>query len=193
MNWAHHWICRCAWWRRKLTHDLVPWVLNGYSLGARTLEIGPGPGLTSEILQHRSASMVCVELDVQLACGLRERKMGNHVHLVCGDAAALPLASESFDSVVAFTMLHHVKSAAAQDALFREAARILRPGGVFAGTDSRESPLFRLIHWGDTMQMINPDTLSERLHQAGFVDMEIECRNYEFRFFARRAITAASA
>lgn len=191
MNWAHRWICRSAWWQRKLTQEVAPWVLQGLSLGPKTLEIGPGPGLTSDFLQHRSESLVCVELDGALAQGLQHRGLGRHVHLICADASVLPLTSQAFDTVVAFTMLHHVESAPAQDALFREAARVLRPGGVFAGTDSLDNPIFRLLHWRDQMQLIDPDTLPERLHRAGFAHAEVERHKYEFRFFAKKTTAIA--
>jgi SAM-dependent methyltransferase len=59
----------------------------------------------------------------------------------------MPFADGSFTGVVAFTMLHHVSTMAAQDSLFSEARRVLRPGGVFAGFDGVDSLLFQLIRW----------------------------------------------
>ncbi len=41
------------------------------------------------------------------------------------------------------------KSAQLQDQLFAEVNRVLSPGGVFAGSDSRVSAMFRLIHLYD--------------------------------------------
>jgi ubiquinone/menaquinone biosynthesis C-methylase UbiE len=49
------------------------------------------------------------------------------------------LPDAAFDGVVCFTMLHHVPSALLQYRLLAEVARVLRPGGVFAGTGSRSS------------------------------------------------------
>ncbi len=191
MNRVHHWICRSAWWRRTLSQSLIPWALQDIALGHRTLEIGPGPGLTSQLLQQRIPRLICAELDYGLAHGLahglRRQSHTDNLHVLCGDAALLPLGSGSVDSVLAFTMLHHVSSASRQDALFAEVARVLRPGGVFAGTDSIQNPLFRLLHWGDTMQMVHPGTLTSRLKRAGFAHASVETRRREFRFRAWRA------
>ncbi|GHF16232.1 hypothetical protein GCM10010359_17110 [Streptomyces morookaense] len=45
-----------------------------------------------------------------------------------GGGTHMPFADGRFDSVVCFTMLHHVPTPAAQDRLFAEAHRVLRPG-----------------------------------------------------------------
>jgi hypothetical protein len=62
----------------------------------------------------------------------------------------------------------------------------LRPGGVFAGSDSQPSLRFRLIHLFDTMVVIDPATLSRRLSAAGFTDVEVELRR-SVRFKAYKA------
>jgi hypothetical protein len=50
---------------------------------------------------------------------------------------------------------------------------VLRPGGVFAGMDSRLSLRFRLLHVGDTMVPVDPATLPERLRAAGLADAAV--------------------
>lgn len=186
MNRVHHWICGSGWWRSQLAKDLMPWALDGLALGEWSLELGLGPGLTSALLQSMTGTLVCAEYDRGLAGRLRSRVPNGNVRVLCGDATALPLHSGAFDSVLAFTMLHHVTPASAQDALFAEVARVLRPGGVFAGTDSLESPLFRMLHWKDALQIVRPDGLAERLRRAGFAETEIEVRKRDFRFCTRR-------
>ncbi|GIL25405.1 hypothetical protein NUM_06600 [Actinocatenispora comari] len=86
-----------------------------------------------------------------------------------------------------FTMLHHVPSVAQQDALFAEACRVLRPGGAFRGVDSDLSIGFRLLHLGDTMVVLDPATLPDRLRRAGFaVDTVAHRPRREISFTARR-------
>jgi hypothetical protein len=83
-------------------------------------------------------------------------------------------------------MLHHVPTPAEQDRLFAEAARVLRPGGTFAGIDSRLSLRFRLIHVGDTMTVVDPDALPARLAAAGLAEPGTELGGRSFRFRATR-------
>jgi SAM-dependent methyltransferase len=94
---------------------------------------------------------------------------------------------ESFSGAVSFTMLHHVPSPALQDGLLREVHRVLRPGGMFAGTDSRWSRTFELLHFRDTMVIVDPDTFASRLEAAGFEDVKVDAAERAFRFRARRA------
>ena len=103
-----------------------------------------------------------------------------------GDGADLPFEDATFDAVVCFTMLHHVPSPAQQDRLFTEAARVLRPGGVFAGSDSRLSLRFRLIHIGDTMVVVDPAALPDRLRTVGFADVLVDTSPRSLRFRAAR-------
>jgi SAM-dependent methyltransferase len=104
-----------------------------------------------------------------------------------GDATAMPFPDASFDAAVCLTMLHHVPSAALRDQLLREAARVLRPGGVLAGTDSLYSFSFRLLHLLDTMVVVDPESFPARLEAAGFREIAIDVRKpYAFRFRARK-------
>ena len=99
----------------------------------------------------------------------------------------MSLPSESFDGAVSFTMLHHVPSAALQDRLLGEVARVLRPGATFAGTDSRYSRYFGMLHWFDTMVVVDPATFPKRLEAAGFKDVRVDLAERAFRFRAIRA------
>ncbi len=70
---------------------------------------------------------------------------------------------------------------------FAEVARVLRPGGTFAGTDSLGTgPLFKLIHVGDILQPVDPDGLPRRLEAAGLTDARVGRGGRSFRFSARK-------
>jgi SAM-dependent methyltransferase len=107
------------------------------------------------------------------------------VTVIRGDATAMPFVDARFSGAVSFTMLHHLPSPDLQDKLLREVRRVLRPGGVFAGVDSRQSLSMRLLHIHDTLVPVNPNTFSARLEAAGFQDVFIETDNRAFRFHAR--------
>src|SRR5215471_15230776 len=163
MNRFHRWYCRSDLWRQRAQGELVPWVLKGVDLGDELLEIGP-----------------------QLAESLQRRKRGSNVRVIQGDATRLPFPDGAFSGAVSFTMLHHVPSPALQDRLLAEVCRVLKPGGVFAGSDSRWSVGFHLIHLRDTMVLVEPDTFVARLEAAGFTDVSVRVAKRAFRFRARR-------
>ena len=103
------------------------------------------------------------------------------------DATAMPFADGRFSGVVCFTMLHHVPSADLQNQLLAEVSRVLRAGGVFAGTDSiGTGRAFRLLHVRDTLVPVAPDGLPPRLEHAGLIEPRVE-RGGRCFAFARAA------
>jgi ubiquinone/menaquinone biosynthesis C-methylase UbiE len=186
MNQLHRWLCRSSWWDRALRGEIVPWVLEGVALGDDLLELGPGPGLTTDILRTRVASMTAIDVDGRLAGALATRLGDANVRVLVGDATAMPFAGESFSAVVSMTMLHHVPSPGQQDRLLAEAYRVLRPAGTFAGTDTTGGLGVRLLHVRDTMVLVDPDTFGARLETAGFRDVAVDVAKGRFRFRARR-------
>jgi SAM-dependent methyltransferase len=186
MNLVHRALCRSGWWSKTLKEQVLPWVLDGVDLGANVLEVGPGPGLTTDLLRTRASRLTCVEIDKALARSLSGRLAGLNVTVLHEDATHMSLPDASFDGAVSFTMLHHVPSAALQDRLLAEVARVLRPGGIFAGIDSLYSRTFGLLHLFDTMVVVDPRTFPHRLEAAGFTSVQVDTNAHAFRFRARR-------
>jgi SAM-dependent methyltransferase len=186
MNWFHQQVCRSGRWRRRLQRELLPWALKGVELGDDVLEIGPGPGATTDLLRGRTKRLTALEVDATAAAALQKRLNNLGVCVVHGDGAAMPFPDSSFSGVVSLTMLHHMPTTALQDQLLAEARRVLRPGAVFAGLDGVGSFLFRLIHLGDTYTPVNPDTFAWRLEAAGFAEVVVERGCQRFRFRATR-------
>jgi SAM-dependent methyltransferase len=178
VNVLHRWYCASARWRRTVDRALLPWVLGRTALDGETLEIGPGPGATTEGLLARGARVTALEIDEALAESLR-RRLAGRATVRQGTAT-----DASFDVVASFTMLHHLPSAAAQQQALAECRRVLRPGGVLVGCDSRPGLGFRLAHLGDTMVVVDPRTLAGRLEGLGFVDARVETATRAFRFTA---------
>lgn len=185
MNRIHRKICQSDKWANSMHTQLMPWAVGDVPLDGDVLELGPGYGITTTWLAQHGGNLTAVEVDPTLAAALRTKFDGT-VDIREGDAAALPFPDKSFDTVVCFTMLHHVPTAAQQDRLFAEAKRVLRPGGVFAGSDSRLSLRFRIIHIGDTMTPVSPDTLPDRLIGAGFEKAKVSVGGRSIRFRATR-------
>jgi len=185
MNRLHHWLCRSARWRKTI-EQRVPWVLSGSNLGQDVLELGPGPGITTDLVRLSAPRLTAIELDPELADSLRARLHGSNVEVVTGDATSMPFPDGQFSGGVSFTMLHHVPSPELQDKLLREVRRVIQPGGAFVGSDSLQSLYMRLIHIGDTLVPIDPDRFGARLEGAGFEVIEIEKKTDVFRFHARK-------
>jgi len=191
MNLIHRWLCSSAHWKKVVETYILPWTLEGLNLGSDILEVGPGPGVSTDLLRTRVAHLTCVEADRGFADKLR-RRLDQSVCVMCEDATAMSLPDESFDGAVCFTMLHHVPSVAKQDRLLREVSRVLRPGGLFAGTDSLYSRSFELLHLFDTMVVVDPGTFAARLEAAGFGEVHVDVMEpYAFRFRARKPIAVA--
>ncbi|HEX5410535.1 MAG TPA: class I SAM-dependent methyltransferase [Terriglobia bacterium] len=186
MNRVHRWLCRSARWKKALEEAILPAVVNGIDLGDNLLEVGPGPGLTTDWLRVRLPQLTAVEIDGQLARRLANRMRGANVRVIQGDGAALPFKDDSFSGAVAFTMFHHVPSVELQNRLFQEVCRVLRPGGVFAGVDSADGWLMRLLHISDTLVPVDPAALPARLQSAGFTCISINTDKSGFRFSAVR-------
>jgi ubiquinone/menaquinone biosynthesis C-methylase UbiE len=186
MNRIHHWLCRSNRWKRRLENELIPRALRGIDLGDHLLEIGPGPGLTTDILRRRYAQITSLEVDQNLANSLRSRLQNTNVRVVEGDAIAMPFPDASFSGAACFTMLHHVPGIELQDRLFRETYRVLKPGAMFIATDSRPSLTMKLIHIRDTMVLIDPGTIRGRLKRAGFGEIFVEIAMGALHFHARR-------
>ena len=192
MNHLHRWYCRSSFWKKKVETEILPWSLSGVDLGNDLLEIGPGPGLTTDWLRLHCGHITCIEVDRELARSLGRRTARAGVRVHCGSAASMPYRDGTFSSVVSFTVLHHVPSVALQNSLFAEAYRVLKPGGTFAGVDSMQSLRMKIFHIRDTMVLVDPASLPGRLEAAGFRDIRTEIGRGRFRFSARRPLAAFS-
>jgi ubiquinone/menaquinone biosynthesis C-methylase UbiE len=167
-----------------LERDIVPWTLHDTSLGDEVLEIGPGPGLTTDLLRARVAKLTTLEVDRGLARALSRRLAGTNVTVVLQDATEMRFPEACFTGAVCMTMLHHVPSTRLQNKVFTEVARVLRPGAVFVGCDRIFRSRFDLTHLFDTKVTVPPESLHVRLWRAGFEKIEVVARQHDFRFMA---------
>ncbi len=165
---ANHSLCATQAWSEHMRDEVITYMAPHVDLGESMLEIGPGPGASTEWLRHEVKRLVAVELDESAAAGLARRYEGTNVEVVVGDATRLAYPEGSFDSVGCFTMLHHVPTARLQNAILAEALRVLRPGGVVVASDSLPSDGLHGFHVDDTCNPIDPGSLIARLQAIGF-------------------------
>ena len=141
MNEKHLEFCAGPEWANIVENELLPWAVGDRDLGDDVLEVGAGPGLTTDVMRQRVPKLTAIEIDPELAEKLRKRLEGTNVTVVEADATQLPLEDNRFSTATNFTMLHHVPSPELQDKVLSEMCRVLRPGGMIIGPmSSRAAP-----------------------------------------------------
>jgi SAM-dependent methyltransferase len=93
----------------------------------RVVDVGAGTGILTGALVDLGADVVAVEPDQAMLAELRRQLPG--VRAVGGSAEALPLPDQSADAVLCGQAMHWFD----MDRALPEIARVLTPGGVFAG------------------------------------------------------------
>lgn len=129
-------------WATKplLAQVYAPWfedLVGEVARGARVVEVGAGPGTLRAFARERRPDLRWLATDL-LPVPWND---------VAADAGRLPLTSASADCVLGLDVLHHLPDPAA---FFREAARVLAPGGRLALVEPWISPLswpiYRFLH-----------------------------------------------
>jgi SAM-dependent methyltransferase len=185
MNEGHLTYLASPEWATSLRTELLPWIQETADLGDHVLEIGPGPGLTTDLLLELGPGVTAVEIDTDLAAKLRDRLPS--VQVVQGDAITADLPGGRYSAVTCFSMLHHMESPDDQDRLFARLYKLLRPGAALLGTDPLDTEFIREAHIDDTCVLVDPDTLTDRLHAAGFIGARVvQAGEHQFRFTATR-------
>jgi len=186
---AHHLVfCSSPEWAKVVEEQMIPWVVGQADLGDDVLEVGSGPGLTTDVLRKRVPRLTAVELDDDLAEKLSARLAGTNVEVVQADATAMPFETGRFSAAASFTMLHHVPTTALQDRMLAELCRVLRPGGILLGSDGMDTPERRAAHEDDVFVPIDPASFEQRLTAAGFATVVVETVKDRFRFLATKPL-----
>lgn len=126
--------------RRKIER-MKPWLAETEAdLGA---DIGCGHGWYSRELEGMGFRLLGVDQSIGQ---LREtRSEGNSsVRVICGEAGAIPLRSDSVDFAFCVNVLHHLLSRKDQAQALDELSRIVKPGGcLFVHEINVLNPVFR--------------------------------------------------
>ncbi|MFQ5442007.1 MAG: methyltransferase domain-containing protein [Thermodesulfobacteriota bacterium] len=169
----------------------------------KILDIGSGTGHLTGALREVMAGAVYYHSDIARPMLVRARENfyghrgeaaegGENKNFVCADAEALPFRGEAFDALVSNLAFQWVPDTARA---FREAALVLRPGGVFAFTTLGPATLNELrASLIDAKTERNPaarlrlvpfaeeDELLTGIRKAGLAPMKVEARIMEKRY-----------
>jgi arsenite methyltransferase len=124
------------------------------------LEIGPGSGVYTRSLVDSglSSRLICVDVQSAMLQKLRNR-LGAHAPIVvCGNAAALPFRTGSFDRILLVTVLGEIPD---REAALRECARLLSQNGMLVVAETLLDPDY-----------VSARTLVREASEAGLVAVD---------------------
>ncbi|MEM0989060.1 MAG: bifunctional 2-polyprenyl-6-hydroxyphenol methylase/3-demethylubiquinol 3-O-methyltransferase UbiG [Pseudomonadota bacterium] len=172
------------------------------------LDLGCAGGFMAEALVERGARVTGIDPAEQAINAARAHAAGNgmEIRYDVGVGEALPYADDSFDVVVCVDVLEHVRDL---NDVMKEAARVLRPGGMFLFDTINRNPLasfvvvtvaeriIGLLPRGthDPQMFIRPSELRASMQAAGLTPGPItglgpRCMNLKGEFvFGRLPIT----
>jgi trans-aconitate 2-methyltransferase len=146
------------------------------------LDAGCGSGRVTERLLDRlpRGHVIAVDASPSMVDAARARlaPFGDRVALLVADLAApLPVAPASVDAVLSTATLHWI---ADHDAVFRNLARVLRPGGRLVAQYGGGENIARVRAairdagdpWAGPWTFATPEETRRRLEAAGFRDVE---------------------
>lgn len=146
IDWSTVHVPRLLMLGNRLTPELLSYFPRGRA-GGVMLDLGCGRGEFRQICAHTGMEYVGIDYQSDEATLL-------------GDAHALPFRDESFDFVISFAVLEHLRSPLVA---MREAVRVLKPGGLFIGSAAFLEP-FHL----DSYCHLSSLGIADLLTSAGF-------------------------
>jgi SAM-dependent methyltransferase len=154
--------------------DLAP----HFGGSGQVLEVGIGTGLVAAALGAGGRSVLGIDVSIAMLGYARERIGGR---VAVADAARLPFPDGTFQDAYAVHVLHLIED---QSPVFREVARVLRPGGRFLLGLNGAPPAVRDEVVDLMVEMTrridpgrasrdDPDRLTERALREGFRDARL--------------------
>jgi ubiquinone/menaquinone biosynthesis C-methylase UbiE len=169
---------------------------------SRVLDLGCGLGGPARFAAKTTGAQVTgIDLTAEFVEAGRVltkmARLADQVDLIEGSILELPFADNSFDTAY---MIHVGMNIADKDGLAREAARVLKPGGVFAIYDVMQvgdDDLIFPVPWASDPSgsaLAKPSAYREALKGAGFaLESEQDRTGFAKEFFAALAASQTAA
>jgi ubiquinone/menaquinone biosynthesis C-methylase UbiE len=142
---GEEWTRTAEWKETVLARYLFPNVPEGGTV----LEIGPGGGRWTEVLQRRAGKLLVVDISERVIAMCRERFAGcANVDYRVGTGSTLDAPDAAFDALWSYDVFVHINPLDARG-YFREFMRVLKPGAkaVVHHPGSGSSPKYREVKW----------------------------------------------
>lgn len=118
------------------------------SPGARLLDVGCGNGRSTFKLGHLGIRILGFDVSKGAIRQAERRARGGtsaaRISFMAADASRFPVRTSVIDCVLAYGVLHHLPD---PRAACSEAARVLKPGGLYLGSENNRSVFRRVFEW----------------------------------------------
>jgi SAM-dependent methyltransferase len=126
---------------QALADDYIPRIASG-----RAMDLGCGAGDSVDQFRSVNPGVDWIGVDIERSPEVEARRRTD-ARFVTFDGVSLPFETASFDAVYCKQVLEHVR---APEPLLGEVGRVLRPGGLFAGSTSQLEPFHSYSTWNYT-------------------------------------------
>lgn len=167
----------------------APWLaeitLKQLGRGREVLDVGCGAGFLSNFLATQGQQVTGIDLSTSSLAVAQKHDATASVRYQQADAMNLPFQENSFDVVCAMDLLEHVEN---PRRVVEEAARVLRPGGLFFFHTFARNPFSYLLvikgvewfiqntpsHMHIYSMFLNPNELQSFCSQSGLTTLEVK-------------------